>query len=79
MSSPWTREEQLQHALGGIHATLRLLASQDEPRGEEDLVELRRLIGEVLAVLPDEESRLERLAAAPAADLPRLAQALHAV
>ena len=77
--SPWTREEQLQHTLGGIHATLRTLASRGEPREEEELVELRLLIREALAVLPDEESRLERLAAAPAAELSRLAQALHAV
>jgi hypothetical protein len=78
-SSPWTREEQLQHTLGGIHATLRVLASHGELRDEAELVDLRRLIREALAVLPDEESRLERLAAAPAAELPRLAQALHAI
>lgn len=77
-SSPWTREEQLQHTLGGIHATLRALVSRGEPRGEEDLLELRRLVTEALAALPEEEQRLERLAAAPAAELPRLVQALQA-
>ncbi len=77
-SSPWTREEQLQHTLGGINATLRTLALTGEPRDEEELVELRRLISEALAALPDEEHRLERLAAAPAAELPGLVQALQA-
>jgi hypothetical protein len=56
-----------------------VLASHGELRDEAELVDLRRLIREALAVLPDEESRLERLAAAPAAELPRLAQALHAI
>lgn len=78
-SSPWTREEQLQHTLGGIHATLRALASRDELRGDEDLLELRRLVKEALDVLPEEEHRLERLATTPAAELPRLVRALRAV
>ena len=56
-SSPWTQEEHLQHTLGGIDSTLRVLA---------------------LAALPEEEHRLERLAATPAAELPGLVQALHA-
>ncbi|MGH2835341.1 MAG: hypothetical protein ACRDK4_07230 [Solirubrobacteraceae bacterium] len=77
-STPWTREEQLQHALGGINSTLRALAMTGKPGGEQELVELRRLIGEVLAVLPEEGSRLERLAAAPASELPGLVQALQA-
>ncbi len=77
-SSPWTREEQLQHTLGGINATLRTLALTGEPRDEEELVELRRLVSEALAALPDEEHRLERLAATPAAELPGLVQALQA-
>ena len=77
-SSPWTSEEHLQHTLGGIDATLRALALRGEPRGERDLLELRRLVGEALAVLPEEEHRLERLAASPAAELPGLARALHA-
>jgi hypothetical protein len=55
-----------------------MLALTDEPRDEEDLVELRRLIGEALAALPDEEHRLERLAATPAAELPGLVQTLQA-
>jgi len=74
-SSPWTSEEHLQHTLGGINSTLRVLALRGEPGGEEELVELRRLIGEALAALPEEEHRLERLAAAPAAELPGLVQA----
>jgi hypothetical protein len=77
-SSPWTREEHLQRTLGGINATLRVLALRGEPRGEQELIELRRLIGEALAALPEEEHRLERLAAAPAAEIPGLVQALHA-
>jgi hypothetical protein len=77
-SSPWTREEQLQHTLGGINSTLRAVALRGEPGGEQELAELRRLIGEALAVLPEEGHRLERLAAAPAAELPGLAQALQA-
>ena len=77
-SSPWTREEHLQHTLGGINATLRVLSLRGEPRGEQDLLELRRLVGEALAALPEEEHRLERLAAAPAAELPGLVRALHA-
>lgn len=77
-SSPWTREEHLQHTLGGISSTLRILALTGEPRSGEELIELRRLIGEALAALPDEEHRLQRLAAAPDAELPGLVQALRA-
>lgn len=77
-SSPWTREEHLQHTLGGISSTLRILALAGEPRSDEELVELRRLIEEALAALPDEEHRLQRLAAAPDAELPGLVQALQA-
>lgn len=77
-SSPWTREEHLQHTLGGIDSTLRVLALRGEPGGEEELAELHRLVQEALAALPEEEHRLERLAAAPAAELPGLVQALHA-
>ena len=62
-SSPWSSEEHLQHTLGGIDSTLRVLALRGEPGGEEEL-----------AALPEEEHRLERLAA----DLPGLVQALHA-
>ncbi len=78
-SSPWTREEQLQYTLGGITATLRTLAAAEAPRNGDELGELRRLIGEALAALPDEEHRLGRLAAAPDAELPQLAQSLQAV
>lgn len=74
-SSPWTREEQLQHTLGGINSTLRAVALRGELAGERELVELRRLVGEALAALPDEERRLKRLAAAHAKELPGLAQA----
>lgn len=77
-SSPWTREEHLQHTLGGITASLRSLALADTPHQDQELTELRRLVKEALAALPDEEHRLERLAAASAADLPALAQALRA-
>jgi anthranilate/para-aminobenzoate synthase component I len=52
-SSPWTSEEHLQHTLGGINSTLRVLALRGEPGVEEELVELRRLIGEALAALPE--------------------------
>jgi hypothetical protein len=76
-SSPWTREEQLQHTLGGINSTLRAVALSGKPGGEQELAELRRLIGEALAALPEEEQRLERLAAAPPNELPGLAQALQ--
>lgn len=76
-SSPWTREEQLQHTLGGINSTLRAVALSGKPSGEQELVELRRLVGEALAALPEEEQRLERLAAAPPNELPGLAQALQ--
>lgn len=78
MSSPWTREEQLQHTLGGINSTLQVMALRGRPGGEEELAELRRLIREALTVLPEEEHRLERLASAPAAELPGLVQALQA-
>lgn len=77
-SSPWTREEQLQRTLGGIASTLRMVAMRGQPGGERELAELRRLVGEALESLPDEQQRLQRLAAAPATDLPRLAQALQA-
>jgi len=77
-SSPWTREEQLQHTLGGINSTLRAVALRGEAGGERELSELRRLVGEALASLPEEEQRLQRLAAAPPAELPGLAQALRA-
>lgn len=76
-SSPWTWEEQLGRTLGGIDATLRVLALRGEPRDQRELGELQRLVGEALAVLPEEERRLERLAAARAAELPGLAQALR--
>ena len=76
-SSPWTREEQLERTLGGIDATLRGLALRGEPRDQRELGELQRLVGEALAVLPEEERRLERLAAARPAELPGLAQALR--
>ncbi len=78
LSSPWTREEHLQHTLGGISSTLRILALTSVPRSDEELIELRRLISEALAALPDEEHRLQRLAATPDADLPKLVQALQA-
>lgn len=57
---------------------MRVLALRGEPGGEEELAELRRLAREALAALPVQEHRLERLAAAPAAELPGLVQALHA-
>ncbi len=76
--SPWTREEHLQHTLGGISSTLRTLALRGGPQGEQELLELRRLISEALTALPEEEHRLERLAAAPDAELPGLVQALRA-
>ena len=77
-SSPWTREEQLQHTLAGINETMRTFALSGTPHDGRELMELRRLIGEALAALPEEEHRLERLAAAPDAELPGLVQALHA-
>jgi hypothetical protein len=77
LSSPWSSEEYLQHTLGGIDSTLRVLALRGEPGGEQELAELQRLVQEALAALPEEEHRLERLAAAPAAELPGLVQALH--
>jgi hypothetical protein len=77
-STPWTREEQLQRTLGGISSTLRAVAMRGAPSGERELSELRRLVGEALASLPEEERRLQRLAAAPAAELSDLAQALQA-
>jgi hypothetical protein len=77
-SSPWTREEQLQHTLGGIDSTLRVVALRGEPGGEQELAELHRLVQDALTALPVQERRLERLAAAPAAELPGLVQALHA-
>ncbi|HEX3392246.1 MAG TPA: hypothetical protein VHS55_06760 [Solirubrobacteraceae bacterium] len=76
-SPPWTREEQLQHTLGGINSTLRAVALRGRPGGEREMAELRRLIGEALAALPEEQQRLRRLAAAPAAELPGLVQALQ--
>ena len=77
-SSPWTREEQLQHTFGGISSTLRLLALRETAGSEQELDELRRLVNEALAALPDEERRLERLASTPAAELPALVHALQA-
>ncbi|HEX3692251.1 MAG TPA: hypothetical protein VHU13_02805 [Solirubrobacteraceae bacterium] len=77
-SSPWTREEQLQRTLGGISSTLRVVAMGEAASDDRALSELRRLVGEALASLPEEEERLQRLAAAPAAELPDLAQALQA-
>ncbi len=74
-SSPWTREEQLRHTLGGINSTLRTVAARGEPAGERELAELRRLIEEALDALPEEEQRLKRLASARANELPGLAQA----
>ena len=46
--------------------------------GEDELAELHRLLREALEALPEEEHRLERLAAAPATELPGLVRALHA-
>lgn len=77
-SSPWSSEEQLQHTLGGIDSTLRVLALRGEPGGVEELAELHRLVRDALAALPVQEDRLERLAAASAAELPGLVQALYA-
>jgi hypothetical protein len=77
LSSPWSSEEHLQHTLGGIDSTLRVLALRGEPGGEDELAELQRLVQEALAALPVQEHRLERLAAAPAAEIPGLVQALH--
>jgi hypothetical protein len=75
-SSPWTREEHLQRTLGGIDSMLRMLTLRGELRGERELGELRRLVGEALAVWPEEEQRLERLASAAPAELPGLVHAL---
>ena len=77
-SSPWSSEKQLQHTLGGIDSTLRVLALRGESGSEEGLAELRRLVREALVALPVQEHRLERLAAAPAAELPGLVRTLHA-
>lgn len=77
-SSPWTREEQLQHALGGINSTLRAVRLRGDLGGEEEAAELRRLVHEALSVLPEEENRLERLAQAPPHELPGLVRALRA-
>lgn len=77
-SSPWSSEEQLQHTLGGIDSTLRVLALRGEAGGEEEFAELHRLVREALTALPEEEQRLQRLAVAPPAELPSLVQALHA-
>jgi hypothetical protein len=76
-SSPWTREEHLQYALGGIDATLRTLALADASRREPQVAELRRLIREVRALLPEEMDRLEQLEKAPDSDLPALVQGLQ--
>jgi hypothetical protein len=76
-SSPWTTEEQLQHSLGAIDSTLRELALRGEPGSEEELAELQRLVQDALTALPQEQHRLERLAATSAADLPDLLHALH--
>ncbi|MHB1809808.1 MAG: hypothetical protein ACYCU0_11000 [Solirubrobacteraceae bacterium] len=75
-ASPWTREEELQHTLAGIDSTLRLL--RNGHGDERELLELRRLATEALVALPEEEQRLEQLASAGPAELPDLAQALHA-
>jgi hypothetical protein len=48
------------------------------PGGEEELAELQWLVREALAALPEEQHRLARLAAAPAAEIQGLVQALHA-
>ncbi len=76
-SSPWTREEHLQHTLGGIDSTLRAVALAGQPRDDQQLLELQRMIREALAALPEEEQRLERLASAPIAELPGIARALR--
>jgi hypothetical protein len=57
---------------------MRTFAVAGTPRSEHEFAELRRLIDEALAALPEEEHRLERLAAAPDAELPGLVQALQA-
>jgi hypothetical protein len=57
---------------------LRSLAHADVSEDERQLSELRRLVGEALAALPEETRRLERLASAAAEELPGLAQALRA-
>lgn len=75
--SPWTREEQLQRTFGAISTTLRLFALRGGPGSEQDLDALRRMVGEALAALPEEERRLERLAAAPAEELPGIVKALR--
>jgi hypothetical protein len=77
-SSPWSSEKQLQHTLGGIDSTLRVLARRGESGSEQELAELHRLVREALVALPVQEHRLERLAAAPAAELPGLVRTLHA-
>lgn len=76
-SSPWTREEHLQRTLGGISSTLRLLADGTRGGSEKELTELRRLVGEALVALPEEELRLARLASVSDAELPIVAQALQ--
>lgn len=76
-SSPWTREEQLRHTLDGIDSTMRGLASRGKPRDERELGELRRLVGEALEALPEEERRLERMSAAKSTELPGLVRALR--
>jgi hypothetical protein len=68
----------LQHTLGGIDSTLRVLALRGEAGGDREVAELQRLVKEALTALPEERNRLEQLAAAPAAELPGLVQALHA-
>ena len=64
-SSPWTSEEHLQYALGGIDATLRGLALGDAPRREPQVAELLRLIREVRDLLPEQMKRLEQLEKLP--------------
>jgi hypothetical protein len=39
-----------------INATLGVLSLRGEPRGEQELLELRRLVGEALAALPEENT-----------------------
>ncbi len=74
----WGEIEKFLQVDGWINSTLRAVALRGEPGGDRELAELRRLVGEALASLPEEEQRLQRLATAPATELPGLAQALRA-
>ncbi len=58
-SSPWNSEEHLQHTLGGIDSTLRVLAVRGEPGSEEELGELHRLVQEALAARQPEDDLLQ--------------------